>query len=184
MLNYSHLLIAFAFLGLNTLSYSQKVAVVDVQKVFDGYKKVKDARERLDKSKKIAMEELEIYRAELGKIVATLKDMEAKLKNPNIESSSLKLQYQEKVKEAKEKQDDMIAYDKRTKATIAQRQRNLLVEHLADIRAAVQKVAGAKGFDMVLNSSETQLGVFYAGDKFDITEDVIVTLNALGAKKN
>ena len=30
------------------------VAVVDVQKVFDGYQKVKDARERLDKSKKIA----------------------------------------------------------------------------------------------------------------------------------
>ena len=78
----------------------------------------------------------------------------------------------------------MIAYDKRAKATIAQRQRNLLVEHLADIRNAVQKVAGAKGLDMVLNSSETQLGVFYAGDKYDVTEDVIVTLNALGAKKN
>ena len=106
------------------------------------------------------MEELEIYRAELGKIVTALKDMESKLKNPNIESSSLKLQYQQKVKEAKEKQDDMIAYDKRAKSTIAQRQRNLLVEHLADIRTAVQKVAGAKGFDMVLNSSQTQLGVF------------------------
>jgi|TARA_B110000495_G_C22929812_1_gene543490 outer membrane protein len=184
MLKYSRLLIVFVFLGLNTISYSQKVAVVDVQKVFDGYQKVKDARERLDKSKKIAMEELEIYRAELGKIVTVLKDMESKLKNPNIESSSLKLQYQQKVKEAKEKQDDMIAYDKRAKSTIAQRQRNLLIEHLADIRTAVQKVAGAKGFDMVLNSSQTQLGVFYAGDKFDVTEEVIVTLNALGAKKN
>jgi len=116
--------------------------------------------------------------------VTALKDMEAKLKNPNIESSSLKLQYQQKVKEAKEKQDDMIAYDKRAKSTIAQRQRNLLVEHLADIRTAVQKVAGAKGFDMVLNSSQTQLGVFYAGDKYDVTEEVIVTLNALGAKRN
>jgi len=60
MLKYSRLLIVFVFLGLNTISYSQKVAVVDVQKVFDGYQKVKDARERLDKSKKIAMEELEI----------------------------------------------------------------------------------------------------------------------------
>ena len=76
-----------------------------------------------------------------------------------------------------------MAYDKRSKATIAQRQRNLLVEHLADIRAAVQKVCGAKGFDIVLNSSESQLGVFYAGDKFDVTEEVIVTLNALGKKK-
>jgi len=109
--------------------------------------------------------------------------MEEKLRNPNLESPALKAKYQEKVKEAKVKQDDMVAYDKRTKATIAQRQRNLLVEHLADIRAAVQKVAGAKGIDIVLNSSETQLGVFYAGDKFNVTEEVIVTLNA-SAKKN
>ena len=95
------LLITFAFLGLNTISYSQKVAVVDIQKVFDGYQKVKEARERLDGSKKIAMEELEIYRDELGKIVNELKDMEAKLKNPNIESTALKVKYQAKVKEAK-----------------------------------------------------------------------------------
>ena len=128
------------------------------------------------------MEELEIFRDELEKIVKELKEMEEKLKNPNIESSSLKTQYQEKVKKAKEKQDDMVAYDKRAKATIAQRQRNLLVEHLEDIREAVNKVAAAKGLDLVVNSSETQLGVFYAKDKLDITQDVIVTLNASGAK--
>jgi len=164
-------------------SYAQKVAVVDVQKVFDGYQKVKDARERLDKSKKIAMEELEIFRAEMEKIVKELKEMEEKIKNPNIDSTTLRKQYQEKVEKAKVKQDDMVSYDKRAKATIAQRQRNLLVEHLADIRKAVEQVSKAKGFDLILNSSETQLGVFYAGDKFDVTEDVIVTLNASSGKK-
>ena len=66
----------------------------------------------MDKSKKIANEELEIFKDELGKIVKELKEMEEKLKNPNLESSALKSQYQEKVKKAKEKQDDMIAYDK------------------------------------------------------------------------
>ena len=90
----------------------------------------------------------------------------------------MKDKYQEKVKVAKEKQEDMVAYDKRAKATIAQRQRNLLVEHLEDIRAAIKKVASAKGLDIVLNSSETQLGVFYSSDGSDFTEEVIVTLNA------
>jgi len=177
----ARILITFSFL-FTLHAYAHDVAAVDVQKVFDGYQKVKDARERLDKSKKIAMEELEIFRDELEKIVKELKEMEEKLKNPNIESSSLKTQYQEKVKKAKEKQDDMVAYDKRAKATIAQRQRNLLVEHLEDIREAVNKVAATKGLDLVVNSSETQLGVFYAKDKLDITQDVIVTLNASGAK--
>jgi len=163
--------------------FAQKVAVVDVQKVFDGYQKVKDARERLDKSKKIANEELEIFKDELGKIVKELKEMEEKLKNPNLESSALKSQYQEKVKKAKEKQDDMIAYDKRVKATIAQRQRNLLVEHLEDIRSAVRKVAEAKGLELIINSSETQLGVFYASDSLEVTNDVITTLNAAISKE-
>jgi len=103
--------------------------------------------------------------------------MEEKLNNPNIESSDLKSKYQEKLKKAKEKQEDMVAYDKRAKATISQRQRNLLVEHLGDIRAAVNKVATAKGFDLVMNSSETQLGVFYSSEKLDITKDVISALN-------
>ena len=158
--------------------FAQKIGVVDVQKVFDGYQKVKEARERLDKSKQVAVEELEIFRDEMEKIVKELKEMEEKLKNPNIDTSILKEKYQEKVKIAKEKQDDMVAYDKRAKATIAQRQRNLLVEHLEDIRAAIKKVSQAKGLDLILNSSETQLGVFYSSDKTDYTEEVIVTLNA------
>jgi len=168
----------FVFLITTSLAFGQKVGVVDVQKVFDGYQKVKEAREKLEKSQKIAMEELEIFRDELEKIVNELKEMEGKLKNPNIDSSSLKTKYQEKVQVAKEKQDDMVAYDKRAKATIAQRQRNLLVEHLEDIRTAIKKVAGVKGLDLVLNSSETQLGVFFASDQTDFTEEVIITLNA------
>ena len=157
---------------------AQKVAVVDVQKVFDGYQKVKDARERLEKSSKIAKEEIDIFRDELGNIVKELREMEEKLKNPNIDSSALKGKYQEKVKKEQEKKDDMVAYEKRARATIAQRQKNLLVEHLGDIRSAIEKVSSAKKLDLVLNSSETQLGVFYASGNLDITDDVIVTLNS------
>ena len=98
-------MIMFRFLALSLLlipcvAFSQKVAVVDVQKVFDGYQKVKEARERLEKSSKIAKEEIDIFRDELGNIVKELREMEEKLKNPNIDSSALKGKYQEKVKNA------------------------------------------------------------------------------------
>ena len=53
------------FILVGSLLNAQKIAVVDVQKTFDGYQKVKDARERLDRSKKIAVEELEIFKAEI-----------------------------------------------------------------------------------------------------------------------
>ena len=162
---------------------AQTIGVVDVQKVFDGYHKVKDARDRLEKSRKIANEEIGIFREELGSIVKELKETEEKLKNPNIDSSSLRTKYQEQVKKAKEKQDDLIQYDKRTKATISQRQRNLLVEHIGDIRKAVDKVASLKKLDLVINSSETQLGVFYVKPTLDVTSDVIAALNASAKKK-
>ena len=157
--------------------FGQKIGVVDVQKVFDGYQKVKEAREKLEKSKKIATEELQIFRDELEKIVNELKEMEDKLKNPNIDSSALQEKFREKQKLAKVKYEDMAAYEKRTKATINQRELNTRREALEDVRAAIKKVAGVKGLDLVLNSTEQLLGVFYFGDQFDFTEEVIITLN-------
>ena len=167
----------------SSMVQAQTIGVVNVQKVFDGYHKVKDARGRLEKSRKIANEEIGIFREELGSIVKELKETEAKLKNPNIDSSTLRTKYQEQVKKAKEKQDDLIQYDKRTKATISQRQRNLLVEHIADIREAVDKVSSVKKLDLVINSSETQLGVFYVKPTLDVTGDVSAVLNASAPKK-
>ena len=87
------------------------------------------------------------------------------------------------MKQAQEKKDDMLAYEKRARATIAQRQKNLLVQHLGDIRTAVQKVSNAKSLDLVINSSETQLGVFFVSSKLDITEDVVSFLNSLATKE-
>ena len=107
---------------ISPMAVAQKVAVVDVQEVFDEYKKVKDARERLEKSKKIAQEELEIFRDELKKIVDELKLLEEKLKNPNIESSALKSKYQEMVKKAKEKQEKQEAAKKEDEAVIIRSQ--------------------------------------------------------------
>ena len=60
------------FLFIIPMLFAQKVAVVDVQKVFDGYQKVKDARERLEKSSKIAKEEIDIFKDELANIVKEL----------------------------------------------------------------------------------------------------------------
>jgi Skp family chaperone for outer membrane proteins len=173
----------FRFLSLSLLiiplvTFGQKIAVVDVQKVFDGYQKVIDARERLEKSSSIAKEEIDIFKDELSKIVKEIREMEEKLKNPNIESSALKGKWQEKVKQAQAKREDMLEYEKRARATISQRQKNLLVEHLGDIREAIEKISKSRSIDLVLNSSETQLGVFFVSDKLDITENVILALNS------
>ena len=57
------------------------------------------------------------------------------------------------------------------------------MEHIADIRKAVDKVSSVKKLDLVINSSETQLGVFYVKPTLDVTGDVIAVLNASALKK-
>ena len=54
-------LIFIALFALAQSLLAQKIGVVDVQKVFDGYQKVKDARERLDKSKQVAWRNLKFF---------------------------------------------------------------------------------------------------------------------------
>ena len=67
------ILIMFSF-SYSTVLWAQNIGVVDIQKVFDGYHKVKEARERLNNSRKIAKEEIGIFREELSAIVKELKE--------------------------------------------------------------------------------------------------------------
>jgi Skp family chaperone for outer membrane proteins len=170
----------------SSMVQAQTIGVVDFQKVFDGYHKVKDARERLEKSRKIAIEEIGIFREELGSIVKELKETEGKLKNPNIDSSTLRTKYQEQIKKAKEKQDDLRHYEKRATDTLRQRLDNISIVHIPHIREAVGKVSSVKKLDLVINSSESRMVVFYVNPtnpELDITSDVIAVLKASSPKK-
>jgi len=173
----------FRFLSLSLLiiplvTFGQKIAVVDVQKVFDGYQKVIDAKLRFEKSAEIAAEEIDIFKDELRNIIKEIREMEEKLKNPNIDSSSLKGNYQEKLRKLKEKEKDLVDYQKRTSETFRQRNLNLKTEALSDIRAEIAKISSSGKIDLVLNSAQINLAVMFASDKLDITENVILALNS------
>lgn len=160
----------------------QKIGAVDVSKVLDGYYKVKDARERLLNSEKAAREELALFQKELNDQVTKLKEMEAKLKNPNIDTTSLRAEYQKLVKKAQEKRGDLLQYKQRAESTIATRRRNLIVEHVKDVREAVKVVASAKKLDMVVNSAEGHAAVLYVVPQLDVTAEVLAHLNAKAPK--
>lgn len=158
--------------------FALKVGVVDVEAVFNEYGKVKDARERLQMSKKVAVEEMEIFRDEWIKIGNELKALQEKVKNPKIVNPDLEEEFKEKLTLANEKREDMLAYEKRANATIMQREKNLVDETLDDIRTAIKKVASAKGLDLVIDKSESRRNVFFVSESLDYTREVIVTLNA------
>ena len=159
----------------------RNVGVVDVAKVFGEYYKVKEAKERMAKSQKIFTEEMGIFKTELKKLVDEFNELQTKLKNPNLDSAVLRKQAEEKIKVIRTKESDVKQYQDRTRATLRQREQNLLTQHTADIRDAITKVATAKNLDLVLSSAGQQFVLFHKST-FDVTAEVTAILNASAPK--
>ncbi|MBO93950.1 MAG: hypothetical protein CMI32_03510 [Opitutales bacterium] len=163
----------------------RNIGVVDVTKVFDEYYKVKIAKERMAKSQKIFREEMEIFQTELKKLVNEFNDLQIKLKNPSLDTEALRKQAKDKLKVIRDKEADVKQYQDRTRATLQQRERNLLVQHTGEIRSAITKVASARKLDLIFNSTDPQftLGfVLFAKPTFDVTADIIAIVNASAPK--
>ena len=162
-------------------SVPRNIGVVDVAKVFDEYYKVKEAKERMAKSQKIFKEEMEIFQKELKQLVDEFNEIQTKLKNPNLDSETLRNQAKEKLKVVREKESDVKQYQERYRATLRQREQNLLSQHTTDIRNAIAKVAESKKLDLVLSSAGQQF-VLFAKPVFDVTADVTAIINASAPK--
>ena len=162
-------------------SSPRKMAVVDVGKVFDDYYKVKEAKEKMNKSGKIFKDEMAIFEKELKKLVDEFNEIQTKLKNPNLDADALRNQAKEKLKVIRVKESDIKQYQERYRATMRQREQNLGVQALADIRKAIEKVAADKELDLVLSSAGQQV-VLFAKPAFDVTAEVIAIMNATQKK--
>ena len=147
----SAMLSLLAAVSVTAQTTPRNVGVVDVAKVFGEYYKVKDAKVRMAKSQKIFQEEMGIFQSELKKLVGEFNEIQTKLKNPNLDNEALRKQAKEKIKVIRTKEGDVKQYQERTRATLRQREQNLLSQHTSDIRDAIAKVATAKSLDLVLS---------------------------------
>ena len=91
-------------------SSPSKMAIVDVQKVFDDYYKVKEAMEKRGKSEKIFKDEMTIMENELKKLVDEFKEIQTKLKNPNLDVEALRDQAKQKLQAIRVQESDMKQY--------------------------------------------------------------------------
>ena len=154
---------------------SPVIGVIDIQRIFDNYYKVHQAREVLDIEKNMAMSILEEKRDDMELLVDELKAIEASLQIN--ETTELISTYKERVEDAKILQDEMIAIDEYFKEYISNKQRELLVDHLSDITLAAQVIAKQNQVDILINSAEQSLGIFYANAQNDYSQQVLNQLN-------
>lgn len=145
---------------------SEKIAYIDVAKVFDAYQKTKENDVKLQAAGKKKEEE----RDALVREVRRLKDEQALL------SEDAKEKKQEAIDgKIRELQD----FDLAARKELGDQRNTMVKEIFKDIDEVVQRYGERKGYDLVLNERV----LLYHSPRYDVSQDIIQELNDNYKKK-
>lgn len=159
-------------LGIGTLGFSQRYAIIDTKYILDKLPEYKDAQKKLDDVAAEWQKEIDAQQQELDRMY---KDFEAE----QVMLSD----------ELKKKREDQLFVKEKTLRDLQRKRfgfegdlfkrRGELIKPVQDkVYNAVQKLAAARGYDFILDKSEG-ITVIFADPKLEKSEDV---LRELGVK--
>ena len=157
----------------------QKVATVDMRKLFDGYWKTKQANVTLDGRKADLRKDLKDMQDGIEKGQQEYKDLLTQADDPAISDQERARRKQAVDDKSKEIKDHQVAYEQYSRQAESQLQdmvQRMNTSLLADIQAAVGAKAKLEGYSLVLNN--TSDAVLYSKGDSDITADILAQLNA------
>lgn len=163
-------------------AYAQKtplVLTVDMGQLYNDYWKAQEAQQKFNSSVENAQQEIQTMIDEGMAMAQDLQGMQEKLSNPALSEDAkqkIATEAQEKANLIRQKEQDVNNYRQQTDRTLQQRRQSIVNLHLSEIREVVVEVAKEKGADLVLNTNG--LAVVYFDPSFDVTQDVLVKLNA------
>ena len=184
--NLNRILVAFGVVAVSaaTACAEQKVALVNLQKVFDGYYKTKQADSQLkeaagnfDKIRKERLEEYQKVNEEFKKLVEGSND-------PAIstdERDKRRKDAEKKGVEIKQLEDSIRQFDQTSRESLGSQQKRLRENVLNEIRELVNEKAKAGGYSMVIDSaanSAVMAPVFlFTNGENDLSEQLLTQLN-------
>lgn len=178
--------IAMGALAFNAASAELTIVTVSMQKLFDGYYKSAEANQRLESIREQAVSEAQTKEKELQAMAEQLRTMQEELQNPVLsdESKAEKQgELQQLAQEGQQKQAEFQQWQQQTMNNLNQRGqeiRRTLIEEIVKVsnEVALKEYTA----DLVMDTSDI-LGsgvptVLYASDDLDITDKVLIKLNA------
>ena len=161
-----------------------KIAVIDMNRVFQEYNKTQINEAKLKKQAEIYKE----YSTQLAQSLAKLRQEFVKLRDDSqnmvytaAERENRRLNAQEKYRQAAAKEAELREYNRERQKHLRDEYEKLRSSILADISNVVSAKCLAEGYGLVLDKSGRSLNniplVVYSSKMLDITESVIKTLN-------
>ena len=166
-----------------------KIAVIDMNRVFQEYNKTRINEAKLKKQAEIFKE----YSDQLAQSLVKLRQEFIKLRDDSqnmvytaAERENRRMNAQDKYRQVAAKEQEIREYNREKQAQLRDEYEKLRSSILADISAVVSAKCLAEGYGLVLDKSGRTLNnipqVVYSSKMLDITDSVIKTLN-LGQNK-
>jgi outer membrane protein len=166
---------------------SNRIATVDLKKVFDRYYKLDQARKAFEKEEADMEKDLKNMATDVAKAqdaYKTLRDAEDDTMISDSEKAARKAKADAKQDELKSYQSDFASYEQQAKDKLGLDQQHMMDLLMQDIQTAINAKAKATGFSLVVdtsarvsNGANTAVVLFSSGEN-DITDEIIKQLNA------
>ena len=164
---------------------ADRIAVVDLKKVFDGYWKTKQAdlnlKEKageLDKKRKDMVADYQKANDEYKKLVESVSDSVISQE----ERDKRKKSAETKLREIQEIEQSIGQFDRSARTQLGEQQRNMRDKIVVEIREVVNKKARTANYGAVLDSAaESAVGtpiVLFNANLPDLTDEILTQLNA------
>lgn len=161
-----------------------KVGIINLQKVFDGYYKtkqadatLKDRASEFDKQRKDLVEGHQKANEEYKKVLDSTTDQTVSIE----ERDKRKKSAEAKLREIQEIESQVTQFDRTARTTLNEQQRRMRDAILREIMDVVNTKAKAAGYSMVIDTAaqtvNNTLVVVYSNGENDIGEEVIKELN-------
>lgn len=166
------------------MAAEQKIAFINMERVFDEYYKTKTANiqfkargEEIDGKRKEFVAKTKALKADFDRLNAEYRD-----KSLNDATREKKREEAEdKLSEFKEAEGKLMEFDKVYKKEIADQMRQMQTQIVGEIRGVIQTYAAENKIDIVFDSSGKTLnnveGVMYFDKRTDITDPILAIMN-------
>jgi outer membrane protein len=180
------LLAAALFVGGASSAFGQAlhVGTVDMKKVFENYKKTKDAESRINEARNQAKKELEDQMEAYKKATEDVAKINEEISRPELSPSAKEAKTKirdEKIGEIKNMERDIRDFQTTREKQLTDQTMRMRSGIVDEINRVVADKVKSDQYDIVFDRSGQSLNgvplILYAKDSYDFTNDVITALN-------
>jgi len=186
-MNKSLLAVVFLFASFSLAQADLKIAVIDLEKAFDGYYKTKDLQERIEEKKAGYNKDVQEMETEYTRM-----QQDAKTLYDQVNNTALSTQARADADKALQaKNQDLLAYKSHINDVVTERRNEIQdeifrrhKEILEEINKVINDYSGPQGFDLVIDMSPSSavsggpIVLYHSSKLTDITAEVLTRLNA------